>query len=452
MDKENTVIYYRFEFIRALLNMFIPNIKLVIGLSLLWLMSTAELKAVEGFDDPPTIKASEILPADLITGDHFRVLDGVTWKEGLHEFTVETEFGSFDVWGEPMLHVRLAEVDAWVKLEQTSSAEMGVKAAGGSVVSSIGALAKAFAHPIKTVKGVPTGISRMFHKAEHSVEKASDVVTHDDDGGSGEVLDDDDNAIAKLSRKMIGVNRSYRRLAQEYGVNPYTSNEAIQEELLRLAKVDAVARKGTHILLPGAGLVVGIVVKVTKAVYEQSWLEIVAGNENTLEEMGASPDQIKALFSNDSINLTLLTMMLEILKNMENLDGQLNVVDQMILLETDAEAVFFGESLLMANWYNENEAPLLVMLPGTLIPVALTTDKKVIAFSAIDFAYWTPDQAAIAAQFTDQYKDYAPQREAWIADQVSPRFTAGLGELGWTVRSGLRRSVMPEIPWGLADD
>jgi len=430
------------------------NNKLIICalLVLISALGATNLAAVDGFDDPQPKKASDILPADLITGKHFRVLDGVTWNDGLHEFTVETEFGSFDVWGEPMLRVRLAEVDAWVKIEHTSDAEIGAKAVGGSILGSIGALASAFAHPIKTVKGVPKGVGRMFHKAEHSVDKAGNFVRGDSEGSSGEVPTDDDNAISKLSKKMVGVNTSYRRLAQEYGVNPYTTNEAIQEELLRLAKIDAVTRKGTKILLPGVGLAVSVIVKVTKAVYEQSWLEIVALNEDTLEVMSASPDQIKALFSNDAINLTLLTTMLETLKSMENVGGHLNVVDQMILLETDAEAVFFAECLLMADWYNQNESPLVEMLPGTLIPVALTADKKVIAFSAADFAYWTPEQKVVIVDFDGLYKDYSLQREAWIADQVSPRFVEGLGELGWTVRSGLRSSVMPEIPWGLADD
>jgi hypothetical protein len=137
---------------------------------------------------------------------------------------------------------------------------------------------------------------------------------------------------------------------------------------------------------------------------------------------------------------------------MENTGGQLNVVEQLILLNSDAEAVYFAESLQMADWYNSNEGPLVEMLPGTLLPVALTADKKVIAFSAADFAYWTPAEADLLIEFTDMYSGYSPQREAWVADQVSPRYTEGLAELGWSVRSGLRSSVMPEIPWGLSDD
>lgn len=128
---------------------------LAAGLTLILLlpMSAAELRAVEGFDEPGPRNASEILPADLIKGDHFRVHDGVGWNDGLHEFTVETEFGSFDVWGEPMLRVRLAEVDAWVALRNTSGFEVGAEAMGRSALSAVGALANAFAHPIRTIAG-----------------------------------------------------------------------------------------------------------------------------------------------------------------------------------------------------------------------------------------------------------------------------------------------------------
>ena len=204
--------------------------------------------------------------------------------------------------------------------------------------------------------------------------------------------------------------------------------------------------------MPGIGTALTVVAKVTTSIYEESWLEIVAGNENILVEMGASPDQIKALFKNDAINLTLLTLMIQILQEMVGVEGRINVVDQLILLETEAEAVFFAESLLMADWYKDNESPLAQMLPGTLVPVVLTMDGKVIVFTAADYAYWTPKQASVAAEFTQLYQEYSSQREAWIADQASPRFVEGIGELGWAVRSDLRASVLPEIPWGLSDD
>ena len=56
--------------------------------------------------------------------------------------------------------------------------------------------------------------------------------------------------------------------------------------MLRLAKVDAVARESTKLLLPRGNLSLGVVVRVSKLVYSKSWLEIVERNENALGKLG----------------------------------------------------------------------------------------------------------------------------------------------------------------------
>ena len=144
--------------------------------------------------------------------------------------------------------------------------------------------------------------------------------------------------------------------------------------------------------------------------------------------------------------------MIEILKKLEGIEGRLFVVEQATLLQTEAEAVWFAESLLMADWFHQNETPIAKMLPGTLVPVALTTDHRVIVFSATDYAYWTQETAAILDDFTKQYSKYSDRGELWTADQVSPRFVKEIRALGWTVTSDNRSTVLPEIPWGIPDD
>lgn len=422
------------------------------AIGLLAFLSAATI--AEGpYDDVSTKKASEILPAQLVSSKNFNVQDGVTWNDGLHEFTVETEFGSFTVWGEPMLRVRLKEVDAWIEMKKTSEFEAGLAAAGRQATRSAVAIANAFVHPLRTLEGIPTGIGRMFGKSMHDVDNVARFVAQQKrENSAGSVPGaESQNVISRLGDQLVGVNASYRRLASAYGVNPYTTNKAIQEELLRLAHIDAPISTATKIAMPGMGAV-NAMAKVSRAIYEQSWYEILARDEKALEEMGASPAQIKVLFNNDNINLTLLTLMIDILEQWTSVEGRLHVVDQMILLETDAEAVFFAESLLIADWYHDNEAPIARMLPGTLIPVAQSRTGKVVAFSALDYAYWTPEQEATVIEFTDQYESYSDDREAWLADQVSRRFAEAVAELGWKVRSGLRGNLLPEIPWGLQDE
>jgi hypothetical protein len=108
--------------------------------------------------------------------------------------------------------------------------------------------------------------------------------------------------------------------------------------------------------------------------------------------------------------------------------------------------------LLMAQWFHTNKAPIAKMLPDTLVPVALTEDGRVIVFTSADLALWTEDAAELTAEMTEIYKKYSDKREVWVADQASPRFKEGVESFGWTINSGNRSKVLPEIPWGLQDD
>ena len=413
---------------------------------------------LSGFETPPIRKANEVLPPTLIQGEHFKVRDQVAWKGGLHLFTVDSDFGPFEVWGEPMLRVRLREVDALVSLNQTSSAAVGTSAAGKQIGKSLVSLGRAFRHPVKTVKGVPDGVKRMFKSVKYDVQYLGStgkaVVEERAQGGPAE----GETSTAKqagltVGREFTGINSSYRKWAEKVGVNPYTTNVALHAELERVAKVEAGSKIGTKIFVPS--LIpeeFKIIRDVSKTAYHKDWREIIEDNEKVLAAMNVAPETMVRFIDNPNINLTLETLIVELLESMAGVEDRNIVIEQASLLQTDAEAAFFAESLMMAEWFHANEVPAARMLGGTLIPVILTTDGRVIAFAASDFEYWTETTAPIAAEFNRQYKNVSRKREVWIADNVSSGYVRGVSNLGWSVRSDLRAHVLPEIPWGLQDE
>lgn len=408
------------------------------------------------YDVPGTYKASEVLPADFINNKYYTIREEVTWFDGLNLFTVDTEMGSFEIWGEPMLRVRLKEFVAWNELDEISTVEAGAKAIGKAALSPVTALLKAFSHPILTIKGVPQGISRMFKSIGRDVVDVAEVLSGKDDDYSPGSLDrhedDDASIITRSTEILVGVNKSYRKLAEDAGVNPYTTNAVMREELERLAKVDAYLSKSTKLLSPNFTGALGVVEKVSKKVYKDSWYEVVEQNKKSLDTLGVSEEKGQQFLDHDFINLSLVTVMIEALNELEGVDDRSVVIDQALLLDTESEAIWFAECLLMAQWFHQNEAPIAKMLPDTLVPVALTKDQRVIVFTAADSALWTEEAAKVSTEFTQNYEKYSDQREAWVADKASPRFVAGLEKLGWSVRSGLRSTTLPEIPWGLQDD
>jgi hypothetical protein len=428
-------------------------------ISLVIFLTSITLHADEdtGFDVPGTLKASDLLPPELIKHEFFTVRDEVTWFDGLNQFTVDTEYGSFEIWGEPMLRVRLKEFIAWNELQEISVVEAGVIGAGRSALRSVSALLMAFAHPITTIQGVPQGISRMFKQVGRDLENIAQVITDKKDDESPGSLDrhenDEVSVATRAAERLIGVNKAYRLWALEVGVNPYSSNPAIREELNRVAAADALMGTGTKVFVPN--VIKGdlnLFAKVSRSIYKDDWHELVELNKKALRDMGVGDELADAFLIHDFFNLSLASLVVEILVDLDGVDDRPLVIDQALLLETEAEAIWFTESLMMAQWFHKNEAPIEKMLPDTLVPVALTSDGRVVVFSAADLALWTEETAIVTAEFTELYKKYSDKREARIADLASPKFVKGLAGLGWTVHSGNRHTVLSEIPWGLQDN
>jgi hypothetical protein len=415
-------------------------------------------QSTAAFETPPIRKASAILPPALIKGEHFTVNDQVGWKEGLHLFTVESDFGPFEVWGEPMLRVRLREVDALYTLRQTSNATVGTSAAAKQVGKSFVSLGKAFKHPVETGKALPGGVKRMFKSVKDDVKSLSSTgKTIVDERAQGGPTEGEASAAKKagvnLGRSLAGIDSSYRKWAEIVGVNPYTKNQALHDELERVAKAEAGARIGTKLFVRSfIPEELKIITDVSKTAYHKEWRVIIEENNKALDALNVTPETKAHFLDNPHLNLTMQTLFIELLEAMTSTEDRAIVIEQASLLQTDAEAAFFAESLMMAHWFHTNQAPAARMLGGTLIPVIQTRDGRVIAFSASDYEYWTELTAPIAAEFNQQYQSISREREIWVADNVSPGFVKGVSNLGWSVRSDLRARVLPQIPWGLQDE
>jgi len=120
-----------------------------------------------GFDTPAVFAAKDILPPALVKGEHFQVLDGVTTFESLHQFKVQTDWGTLDVYGESLLRIRLKEVEALHRLENTSGVYIAGKAAVDTATKSVKSLGTAIAHPVETVKAVPGGTAILNANENH---------------------------------------------------------------------------------------------------------------------------------------------------------------------------------------------------------------------------------------------------------------------------------------------
>ena len=446
-----------------------PNLTQSFGTALLiallcWAGAAGAKKSGEGYETPPVFAAADILPASLVRGPHHQVQDKVTTFESLHQFKVKTDWETMEVYGEPLLRVRLKEVQAIQQLKETSGAAVAGKAVVDTTTKSAKSLVKAVKHPIETAKALPGGIARMFKgialDAREVVEIGRNVAEDYQEGGTKKVQESSlPTGATHLVGKYSGVNKEFREWAEAVGVDPYTTNPLLYEELRRVALIDTAASFGAGVAIPGGflgavagpGGIAGLVADVSRTAYKKDWRELFEINRNAMTAMGADAKLIDRFERNAAMTPSVMTLIVKALERMEGVQDRHHVIQQASLLKTEAEALFFAECVMMAKWYHKDKTKLKKMLLETLIPVGLTVDGRVIAFSAVDYGFWDELNASLAAEFTDHYKKYSGRREAYIADKVSPKFVAGMQGLGWKVHSELRTKFLPEIPWGVQD-
>jgi hypothetical protein len=102
----------------------------------------------------------------------------------MNTYTVDSAFGEFEAYGEPLLAIRLREIGALAELDELSKTKVFADALAKGALAQVETV-KTFAEkPVETVKGVPGGVKRMFKRTKRTVKKGAE--------SAKELVDDDD--------------------------------------------------------------------------------------------------------------------------------------------------------------------------------------------------------------------------------------------------------------------
>src|SRR5258708_20964653 len=193
-----------------------------------------------GFEMPPEEPALVSLPAELITVADFHVSEPVQSDGLMHHYVILSRFGEFSAYGVTALAVRVREIAALTKLSKITDVDVVVKTVSRQVQGQVKTISQVAGNPIKTVVGIPKGVSHLFngYKAE-ATELSQSVQQH---GGSGEkshIARDVKTDATRYADRYLGVSAAERRYYQHLGVDPYPNNEVLRKAGPHLAKVDA---------------------------------------------------------------------------------------------------------------------------------------------------------------------------------------------------------------------
>ncbi|MCH7615126.1 MAG: hypothetical protein IH978_05245 [Nitrospinae bacterium] len=120
-------------------------------------------KAESHFEVPGAIRASDVLPREMLRGPYHTVQEHVVTYNGFtHHFRIDSKFGRFKATGNGMVPVRIQEINAIARLEKMKISDKfldGIKGSGGTLLESTKNLVL---HPVDTVGGFPSGLYNIF--------------------------------------------------------------------------------------------------------------------------------------------------------------------------------------------------------------------------------------------------------------------------------------------------
>lgn len=370
-----------------------------------------------GFEEPPVLKASEILQPALLSGPHHKVREDVPTYAGENWYVIDSDAGIFEAAGNIMLQHRIAEIYAILQLREISRGKEFGEAVKRAAKSPFVMAKNLITKPVATISAVPKGVFKLINRTGRAVQNAATGREKSDYEGS--------DAAA-----LLGVSKAKRELAFQYGVNPYSSNPVLQKELNSLGWTSFAGKATVAVLTSGIGGGAESVLKVT-GVLGRNGVRIRDTNPNDLQRenkaallrMGASDAAAEQFFFDKALSPLHQTNLITALESMQGVAGR---VDYAMLAATTAEdetdASFFEQTANLIARVHAESAKLKSITIRDGFPVCIGLNGTTVVALHWDYAAWTARASAFLAELQQPAGPDAPAGKLaiMITGQVSP--------------------------------
>ena len=420
------------------------------------------------FEKPMTLSASRILPSHLLKGPYHTVQEKVNSDGYFNNYTIDSQFGIFEVEGYALLETRVGELVALAELAKLSSssvfADAAYKAGKGIVLAPVNIVKKTAKHvsdPQKmkeTLAAVPEGAERLFSwvyrqgkrgvnaigdalSSSESVEpqlKKEEKKKSSDESGSS-TLDQG----TSLGLKYIGYTKRQREWFRKLKVNPYTSNETLRDEVMRVAGIETAVGAAFR-FVPGLGLLGELSTfntwyeRAEKLSLYEDPDTIGKKNQKELLELGVPEDVLAAFLENKAYNpwtrRFISSSLTTIGPGVKGHEAFIRAANQ---AKNEPSALYFV-SIAEALEKRHQKTPLLRIVTSSHLPAATTKNKTLYVPLSVDYLFWTEEVARIFKDFKSYAQKEAPstKMQVWIRGQATPRSRQALESQGALVFVG----------------
>jgi hypothetical protein len=392
-------------------------------------------QAKADFEKPPVLNVKDFISENLLQGKGFRVEEKVPTDGVMGIFTATADketfgedAGTYQVLSREMAELRLSEVPAIIKLNETSKVGTFAKSMVSTAAQPLESAGNMMMNPVDTVTGLPSGVGRFFDRVGSGVGRMWDS---EPTPGAGE----EEQGVAGATRDVLGYEQVRRELAKKLSVDPYTTNKVLARKLDEIATTAFRAHVGVNtaisVFVPASIILTGVR-SIDNLVWDTPRGDLIVHVENKLQEFNVTPEQRTLFMHNPAIPLSLQVAVVENLGRLTNAAGRADVIWLMGTVATESHTRFLATSVRMLAEYHEKQKPITaVAAPGAVF--ARDQDGVLILPAPVDYFSWT-ERVAYFAKNPKLQK--APRRVLWITGGMSPRAKQEFEANGWRIHAG----------------
>lgn len=419
-------------------------------------------------EDEPVLDATSFAPPSLLSGPGFRVDPHVEIRGYMARFTLDTPVGTLHADSLEILSDRVAELPALEALEAVTRSEAFARAAADSATSTAKGIGQVLRHPVDTLVGLPMGVARYFGKrlrklgdqAQRLSDRAAVKLGTDgakyprDEGPMADAhaaaQDDPDgdtpvaakkkrwysSAADELEREVkrqADYGQARRALAEQLGIDPYTSNPYLRERLDALAWAGSGGRFVASAAIGAIGGSGALVISHGKRLNEIVWkLDPESLRERNHERLRAHcRDELlmRQFLRRGVFTPTLQTALVDALDALEPASGGDALLELGMTAKSELEARFIVNALQMvAAALGERAHGGTLRTIGAGLAYDSADGERVLPLR-VDYLAWTDE----VEQFLDREEFREARKRVLVSGDATMRSQRELTRRGWSI-------------------
>ncbi|MBF0369072.1 MAG: hypothetical protein HQL52_06410 [Magnetococcales bacterium] len=410
--------------------------------------SAATLPA-ETFEPLPTFQAVDLLGAEALVGEHYRIEPEVTNDGRMNGYSLTSAIQNLSANGDDRLVESAREIEAIAAIRTVKKTDAYMQSLANAAVMPLTISENILRDPVKTLKDIPAGVGQAWEDLNNAIKN----------WGKGPEDERDDMAGMK---ELVGFNSAKRKLAAQLNVDPYTSNPLLQEELTDLTWAQFAGKATVTVAMsvapigPAAEIALttvnatGYVQDVLK---EKSPSTLMTMNGEALVKIGMTESEVEDFLLHDHCTPRHQTILVDAMARLEGVTGRDDFIRKTAGATNEISCRQDQRVAEMILAYQEGQARVLsIEILNDVVFFQDENQHQVLPLWA-DYLPWTQKMAGWMDGFPDS--PGTKGKILWTNGQLSPLTQSRLRDLGVeiaTLKMPAAASFLPAEPIQILDE